>query len=394
MTPATGTGPPPPEAPPAARDEGPPDLRLIAPALAAWAAAAAALTASGWTVALAAGAGVLAAGALVVGVLGASRGRGGAAGPGGGLPASSSRGPGRGVVVALAAVLLCAVAGAAVAALHGADVRRGPLPGLARRQADVAVEATVTADPRATRPRARGAVHAAPAVVIGAEATKVTAGRVSTAVRTPVLLIAPPSWAGLLPSTRVRAEGRLALPSRAAGSGPPPAAVLRISGREPPAVVAGPDAVQRVAARFRAGLRDATDGLEPDARALLPGLVVGDTSRVPEDLDDAFRATGMTHLLAVSGSNLAILLAVLVGPPHLAARAERRGLAARLGVPLRATAVLGGGLVLGFVVVCRPEPSVLRAAACGLVLLLALATGRRRGLLPALAAAALLLVLY
>ncbi|MFC5143809.1 ComEC/Rec2 family competence protein [Streptomyces aureoversilis] len=306
-----------------------------------------------------------------------------------------ARDPRRGIVVALAAVLLCAVAGAAVAALHGAGVRRGPLPELARRQVDVAVEATVTADPRATRPRARGAVHAAPAVVVGAEATEVTAGRVSTAVRTPVLLIAPPSWAGLLPSTRVRAEGRLALPSgTAAGSGPPPAAVLRIGGGEPPSVVGGPSAVQRVAARFRAGLRDATEGLDPDARALLPGLVVGDTSRVPEDLDDAFRAAGMTHLLAVSGSNLAILLAVLVGPPHLAARAERRGLAARLGVPLRATAVLGAGLVLGFVVVCRPEPSVLRAAACGLVLLLALATGRRRSLLPALAAAALLPVLY
>ncbi|MEV4443494.1 ComEC/Rec2 family competence protein, partial [Streptomyces sp. NPDC049577] len=120
----------------------------------------------------------------------------------------------------------------------------------------------------------------------------------------------------------------------------------------------------------------------------------GDTSRVPPDLDDAFRATGLTHLLAVSGGNLGVLLVLLIGPPALAARAERRGLAARLGVPLRLTAVLGGVLVLGFVVVCRPEPSVLRAAACGLVTLLALGTGRRRALLPALAAAVLLLVLY
>ncbi|MGK5732707.1 ComEC/Rec2 family competence protein [Streptomyces sp. URMC 124] len=410
--------------------------------MAAWAAAAAALTATGWTVAAAVGAGVPAAGALVVAALavgarggGAASGRRGLRGgpegvrgeaasgpagrrdgvpaglrdvagsvsgaqggqgppaPGSGEPAAAGGSP-RGLVVALAAVLLCAVAGAAVAGLRGADLRRGPLPELARRQAEVTVEVTVTADPRVTRPHARGAVHAAPAVVAAAEATEVVAGGAATRLRTPVLVIAPPSWAGLLPSTRVRAEGRLALPSRAAGSGRPPAAVLRVAGREPPVVVGGPSAVQRVAARFRAGLRDATDGLAPDARALLPGLVVGDTSRVPEDLDDAFRATGMTHLLAVSGSNLAILLAVLIGPPHLAARAERRGLAARLGVPLRATAVLGAVLVPGFVVVCRPEPSVLRAAACGLVLLLALATGRRRSLLPALAAAALLLVLY
>ncbi|MGK5544098.1 ComEC/Rec2 family competence protein [Streptomyces sp. URMC 127] len=375
-TPDVGRGEPATAPPGPVREEGPPDLRLLAPALAAWAAAAVALTATGWAVALGAGTGAVAAGAL--------------------LAFFGKRHPaaGRGIAVALAAVLLCAVAGAAVAALRGADSRRGPLPALARRHAEAVVEATVTADPRAARPHVRGAARAAPAAVVEAEAVRVTAGGVTTAVRTPVLLIVPPSWLGLLPSTRVRAEGRLAVPSGAGGPGPLPAAVLRVGGREPPRVTGGPSAVQRVAGRFRAGLRAATDGLPPDPRALLPGLVVGDTSRVPADLDEAFRATGMTHLLAVSGSNLAILLAVLVGPPHLAARAERRGLAARLGVPLRATAVLGAGLVLGFVVVCRPDPSVLRAAACGLVLMLALGTGRRRGLLPALAAAVLLLVLY
>ncbi len=45
-------------------------------------------------------------------------------------------------------------------------------------------------------------------------------------------------------------------------------------------------------------------------------------------------------------------------------------------------------------IVCRPDPSVLRAAACGLVALLAIGTGRRRSLIPALAAAVLVLVLY
>ncbi|KOG44059.1 membrane protein, partial [Streptomyces varsoviensis] len=126
----------------------------------------------------------------------------------------------------------------------------------------------------------------------------------------------------------------------------------------------------------------------------MPGLVVGDTARVSPELDAAFRATDLTHLLAVSGSNLTIILVLLIGPAHLAGRAERRGLAARLGVPLRATAWLGGGLTLAFVVVCRPDPSVLRAAACGLITLLAIGTGRRRTLLPALAGAVMLLVFY
>ncbi|MDT0451554.1 ComEC/Rec2 family competence protein [Streptomyces hesseae] len=366
----------------------PADLRLVGPALAAWAAAAAALTAEGRTVAIACGAAVLVSGVLLLAAAARWRsGRGSAESAGRAGKAGAA-----GVAGAVAAVLLCAVAGAAVGALAGADTRRGPVPELARRHAEATVEATVTGDPKATRPRVRGSVRAVPAVVVEAEASRVTTTHgVTTAVRTPVLLMAHQPWLGLLPSTKVRVEGRLMSPSR---SGDRVAAVVRVGDSGPPQVVAGPSVVQRAAGRLRAGLREATDGLAPDARALLPGLVVGDTSRVPSDLEEAFRTTDLTHLLAVSGGNLAVLLAVLIGPPHLASRAERRGLAARLGIPLRLTALLGGGLALGFVVVCRPEPSVLRAAVCGLITLLAIGTGRSRGLLPALAGAVLLLVLY
>ncbi|MCC3776203.1 ComEC/Rec2 family competence protein [Streptomyces sp. UNOB3_S3] len=373
----------------AGRDAASVDLRLVGPALAAWAAAAAALTMEGRTVAIACGAAVLTSCVLLV-VTAVRRGAGG--GGRTGTPGRAGMAGRVGVAGAVAAVLLCAAAGAAAGALAGADTRRGPVPELARRHAEATVEARVTGDPRATRPRVRGSVRAAPAVVVEAEATRVTTTRgVTTEVRTPVLLMVHQSWLGLLPSTELRVDGRLMPPSR---PGDRVAAVVRVGDSGPPRVVAGPSLVQRAAGRLRAGLREAADGLAPDARALLPGLVVGDTSRVPSDLEEAFRATDLTHLLAVSGGNLAVLLAVLVGPPHLASRAERRGLAARLGIPLRLTAVLGGGLALGFVVVCRPEPSVLRAAVCGLITLLAIGTGRRRGLLPALAGAVLLLVLY
>ncbi|MFI1968113.1 hypothetical protein BLA24_21060 [Streptomyces cinnamoneus] len=365
---------------------GVPDLRLAALALAVWGAAAVALTADAGMVAAGCAGAVLAAGGLLVAVR------------------RSGAGAAR---TAVAAVLLCASAGAAVGSVAGADSRRGPLPQLARSYGTVEIEAVVTAEARAARPRVRGSHRTAPAVLVEAEATRVLGagdagtgpagtGRTrgtgpATAVRTPVLLIAPRSWAGLLPSTRLRVEGRLAPPSR---EGDRIAAVLRVGDQGPPQVVAPPSATQRAAARLRAGLRSATDGLSPDVRALLPGLVVGDTSRVPPELEEDFRATGLTHLLAVSGGNLAVLLSLLVGPSHLASRAERRGLAARLGIPLRLTAALGGGLALGFVVLCRPDPSVLRAAACGLITLLAIGTGRRRSLLPALAAAVLLLVLH
>ncbi|WOX26747.1 ComEC/Rec2 family competence protein [Streptomyces solicathayae] len=305
---------------------------------------------------------------------------------------------------ACAAVLLCAAAGAASAGLHAADLRRGPLPGLAGEHGRLTAEVTVTSDPRRTRPVVRGDRAAPAAVVLDGEAIEVTAhGRgeglgsgSAVRTRTPVLVVvragaADREWLRLLPSTRVRMTARAAPPMR---QGDPYAAMLRVDDSGPPRVTGPPGAAQRLAGELRAGLRRATDGLDADARALLPGLVVGDTSRVPPDLRDAFEATDLTHLLAVSGSNLTIILLLLIGQPGRALRAERGGLAPRIGLSLRATAAAGGALTLAFVVVCRPDPSVLRAAACGLVTLLAIGTGRRRTLIPALAAAVLALVLY
>ncbi|MEU6764608.1 ComEC/Rec2 family competence protein [Streptomyces sp. NPDC046853] len=314
----------------------------------------------------------------------------------------------------MVAVLLCAGAGGGAAGLHGADLYRGPVPGLARQFAAVEVEVEVTSDPRLTRPRVTGAHAVPPSVMLDVEIVRVTtAGGETSVTRTPALLFAGDEhrrkggsgdggrdfagpwsrerWLALLPSTRLRVRADLAPPLPQSDR---VAAVARVAGGQAPQVIEGPSGPQRLAGRLRGGLRDATDGLPPDARALLPGLVVGDTSRVPPELEEAFRATDLTHLLAVSGANLTIVLALLIGPPGLAPRAERRGIAPRLGIPLRATALIGGALTLGFVIVCRPDPSVLRAAACGLVALLALGTGRRRSLIPALAAAVLLLVLY
>ncbi|MEV4196566.1 ComEC/Rec2 family competence protein, partial [Streptomyces toxytricini] len=283
--------------------------------------------------------------------------------------------------------LLCAAAGAAAAGLTRAEERAGPVPELARQHARVLAEAAVTADPRT----ARGG-SGPPLVVVDALLTRVgVPGGGHVRVATPVRVLASnPGWARLLPSTRVAVEGRLE-PGRA---GERAVAVLRPQTGTGPAVTGPPTAVQHAAGRLRQGLRTATEGLAPDPRALLPALVVGDTSRVPPDLHEAFRATDLLHLLAVSGSNLTVVLFLLIGPPARAQLAERRGLAPRLGLSLRATALAGAALVLAFIAVCRPDPSVLRAAACGAIGLLAVATGRRRSLLPALAAAALLLLLH
>jgi competence protein ComEC len=285
------------------------------------------------------------------------------------------------LLLAALAATLSAAAALAATALGAADLQRGPVPALARTRATAEVTVRVSGDP----------IRARRTIVVPAVAVRAGGAR----IRTPVVVMAggaPAPWLRLIPSTTVTVTARLSPAGRPPGGGPAEAAVLSTHG--PPRVVGPPTAAQRFAARLRGGLREAAAPLPADARALLPGLVVGDTTALPRDLDDAFRATDLAHLTAVSGANLTIVLLLLIGPPAAAIRTERRGLAAALGVPLRSTALIGAALILGFVLVCRPSPSVLRAAACGLVTLLAIGTGRRRSLLPALAAAVLLLVLY
>lgn len=114
-------------------------------------------------------------------------------------------------------------------------------------------------------------------------------------------------------------------------------------------------------------------------RALVAGFLLGETVDLPAPVLAEFRAAGMSHLLAVSGQNVAFVLA-LAGP-----------VLRRLGRPGR----VGGGaavLVL-FAAMTRFEPSVLRACAMAGCSMLALALGRPTAGVRALALAAIGLLL-
>jgi len=197
--------------------------------------------------------------------------------------------------------------------------------------------------------------------------------RIHASVRL-LVLATDPAWRGLLPGQRVTTEGRLGVPR----GGDLTAAVLSTTG--PPERQGTPSWAQRVAGTLRAGLQRACAPLPDDPGGLLPGLVVGDTSRLPPAVEEDFQATGMTHLNAVSGSNVAIV----VGAVLLLARWARAG-------PWLAAGLCGVALV-GFVILVRPSPSVVRAATMGAIGLAALAAGRPRAALPALAAAITVLV--
>ncbi|HEX5497369.1 MAG TPA: ComEC/Rec2 family competence protein [Mycobacteriales bacterium] len=248
-----------------------------------------------------------------------------------------------------------------------------PLRGLASVRAAATVWLVVRADPRPLRPHG---VTGVPRVAVPARALRVRSGGRGWRLRADVLVLAPAGgWSGLLPSQHLRVTGRV-VPAR---SGDLTVAVLSVRG--PPSQVGPPSVVQRAAGRLRHGLRDAATVLPTAERGLLPGLVLGDTSGLDPTVAADFRVAGLAHLLAVSGANVTIV----VGAVLLLCRLFR--------ADPRFTAAVSGLALAGFVVLVRPSPSVLRAAMMGAIALLALATGRTRQGVPALAGTALVLVL-
>jgi competence protein ComEC len=138
--------------------------------------------------------------------------------------------------------------------------------------------------------------------------------------------------------------------------------------------------LDRIANQLRSVVLAGSSHLQPVERALLSGFLLGDTRGVPRELTDQFRAAGLTHLTAVSGENVAFVIALFA--PVL----RRAGLRSRV--------VLALAVLVCFGTMTRWEPSVLRAIAMATVALLAGALGRPTvGLrVLVLAATALLLV--
>jgi competence protein ComEC len=108
-------------------------------------------------------------------------------------------------------------------------------------------------------------------------------------------------------------------------------------------------------------------------RSLFAGFVLGDDRDQPATVTDDFRGSGLTHLLVVSGENVAFVL-VLAGP-----------LLRRVG--LRSRLVIGLTVLFGFGLITRWEPSVLRAEAMAAIALGATALGRPVSTLRVLALA-------
>ncbi|MGE5689501.1 MAG: ComEC/Rec2 family competence protein [Pseudomonadota bacterium] len=125
--------------------------------------------------------------------------------------------------------------------------------------------------------------------------------------------------------------------------------------------------VAGAADRLRARLaRSIAPGLGGERRALVAGIVLGEDEALSDGLRDAFRASGLYHLLAVSGSNVGVVVGAALGI------ATAAGLSRWIGHGL---ALVGIG---GYVAAVGWQPSVVRAGVAGVLASLAWLAARPR----------------
>jgi competence protein ComEC len=120
--------------------------------------------------------------------------------------------------------------------------------------------------------------------------------------------------------------------------------------------------------------------LSPDQAAFLGGLILGRSVGFSQELRDEFKATGTTHLVALSGYNVSIIVlavATLLG----------------LWFSRRVIFIVSAITIIGFVLMTGAEASVVRAAIMGVILLVSERAGRPFLMRNAIALAATVMVI-
>ena len=143
----------------------------------------------------------------------------------------------------------------------------------------------------------------------------------------------------------------------------------------------GANMIGRATGAIRSDFRAVSLRVGGASGALIPGLVLGDTSLESKEFANDMLLAGLTHLTAVSGENFAIIAAFMLW-------------ALQWVIPsLRPRLVICALVLLGFIFLVRPSPSVLRATVMVSVLLLSKSRGVRSSAIAALGLAIALLIL-
>ncbi len=275
--------------------------------------------------------------------------------------------------VIAAVVVLASVSVAALAAtIHASALVQEPLASWARARLDVIVDGVVTTEPL-TRVTPQAAVWQDRSITqAGFATTRVACAQGVVDVQVPLTLRVKEGVQLPSPGTIVIAHGRLISSTSSSVAG-----LLIVDTIQ---VRAGPGFLDALTHAMRSGLQSALVHVPEAPGALVAGLAIGHDEALPPETAQAMKAAGLSHLTAVSGGNVAVVLGLVLGLAGLA----------RLS--LRWRVLLGLSALVGFVVLVGPQPSVLRSAVMGGVIVVSLLTGGRRSGPSVLAVAVVVLV--
>lgn len=268
---------------------------------------------------------------------------------------------------------------AAALSVHALSHRDPVLGTLAEAGATIRAEAVLTGAPRSVSGLGSGngerlvgespGAAAEPTLLIEARMMRYSAAGSWHASHAEALLVAMPRQfpQGTLPATGSRVAGLV----RISRAGPGERQAYWITAATPLTAI-GDASPASATERWRGRLAAAATALPGEGAAMLPGMVMGDRSGQSAALSADMKTAGLAHLTAVSGANVAMLLGTVLWACRFCGIGRWMSLACSLS------------MLLGFVALVHPEPSVIRAAVMGAIGALAVYAGRGRQALTAL----------
>ena len=271
-------------------------------------------------------------------------------------------------LILVAALLI----GGTTLAMREFSLAHGPLRQMMGQE--VSFTAAVVSDPAWGSTKVRGAQRLPASLSFLARVSEVSSEGQSIHLRAPIRVISR-SPITLIPGTTFTAHGKIN-PTRERKV----AALFILT--DAPSITHSAHFIARGTTHLRHRFDNRSKEIAGDSGALIPGLVLGDTSRESESFIAAMRKVGLTHLTAVSGENFAIIAATLLW--------LTQWVIARRRIRILLTAVV---LIL-FIFLVRPSPSVLRASVMTGVLLMAKIRGSKADPLASLGFAIGILILF
>ena len=238
---------------------------------------------------------------------------------------------------------------------------------------NVEIVGTLKTDPTWSKPKVIGSKFRNKSMTMLASITSVSIDGKIKLIRLPVRITSS-KFVKLIPGEKFRITG-VAFPT------PERRVAALIATRGDFIKLAEANFLQRLSAKIRDAFRKTAQSVGGESGALIPGLVIGDTSLESQGFVTDMRRVGLSHLTAVSGANFAIIAAFLLW------------LSQWIFKKVRSRLILTGAVLIGFIFLVRPSPSVLRASVMSAVILIAKSRGVKADSVPSLGLAISSLIL-